>query len=358
MNFPFNQKEIDEATKKEGILGRIIKTYKYPVTPKEAYKALYSGEPIWQIMGADEILLFTPPVIPDNVARGMVIDGSNYPMPQDHEINVDMFGIEWEYIASAYGSMVRPGMPTLTDANDWKKVITFPDIDKWDWEGSAKTNKEYLKSDKFIQMWFQTGWFERLISWMDFEAAAFALVDEEQSDAVKEIMMELSDLYIKIFDKCITYFPEIDGFCIHDDWGGQKSCFFSPEIGEEIIVPAMKKVTDFLHSKGKFCDFHSCGQEIKQIPNMVKAGWDSWSGQPMNDTQQEYELYGDGIIIGVIPDAIPDTASDEEIKAAAKAYVDKFCKKSKPSTLNSQAGGLSETFRDEVYRLSRIAYNS
>ncbi|MDR3149151.1 MAG: hypothetical protein LBT88_03935, partial [Oscillospiraceae bacterium] len=68
----------------------------------------------------------------------------------------------------------------------------------------------------------------------------------------------------------------------------------------------------------------------------------------MNDTQQEYELYGDGIIIGVIPDAIPDTASDEEIKAAAKAYVDKFCKKSKPSTLNSQAGGLSETFRDEV----------
>ncbi|MDR3149152.1 MAG: hypothetical protein LBT88_03940 [Oscillospiraceae bacterium] len=125
-------------------------------------------------------------------------------------------------------------------------------------------------------MWFQTGWFERLISWMDFEAAAFALVDEEQSDAVKEIMMELSDLYIKIFDRCIAYFPEIDGFCIHDDWGGQKSCFFSPEIGEEIIVPAMKKVTGFLHSKGKFCDFHSCGQEIKQIPNMVKAGWDSW----------------------------------------------------------------------------------
>ncbi|MDR2616013.1 MAG: methyltransferase, partial [Oscillospiraceae bacterium] len=163
---------------------------------------------------------------------------------------------------------------------------------------------------------------------------------------------------IRIFDKCLTYFPEIDGFCIHDDWGGQKSCFFSPDVGEEILVPAMKQVTDFLHSKGRYCDLHSCGQVIKQIPNMLKAGWDSWSGQPMNDTQLEYELYGDGIIIGVIPDAVPVNATEEEVRAAAKAYVDKFCNKAKPSTLNPQAGGLSELFHDEIYKLSRIAYNS
>jgi hypothetical protein len=252
--------------------------------------------------------------------------------------------------------MVRPGKPTLLNANDWKKVIKFPDIERWDWERDAAVNAEYLRSDKFIQMWFQTGWFERLISWMDFEAAAFALVDEEQADAVKEIMFALSDLYIRIFDKCIEHFPGIDGFCIHDDWGGQKSCFFSPETGADIIVPAMRKVTDFLHAKGKYCDFHSCGQEIKQIPNMIKAGWDSWSGQPMNDTQRQYELYGDGIIIGVIPDPVPETASAEEIRAAARAYVEKFCKRSKPSTLNPQAGGLGEAFCDEVYKLSRIAY--
>jgi hypothetical protein len=356
MSIPYDPREIAEATKAEGFFGRIIKTYKYPVTPKEAYKALYRGEPVWQLMGS-ESLLFAPAIIPDNIARGMVIDGAGYPPALDHEINPDMFGVEWEYIAQAFGSMVRPGKPTLSDANDWKNAIKLPDIESWDWEGSAKANAEYLKSDKYILMWFQTGWFERLISWMDFEAAAFALVDEDQSDSVKEIMMTLSDLYIRIFDKCLTYFPEIDGFCIHDDWGGQKSCFFSPDVGEDIIVPAMKKVTDFLHSKGKYCDLHSCGQVIKQIPNMIKAGWDSWSGQPMNDTQLEYEQYGDSIIIGVIPDQLPEDASDEDIRAAAKKYADKFCNKSKPSTLNPQAGGLSETFFDELYRLSRIAYS-
>jgi hypothetical protein len=356
MGIPYDRREIDEAVKTEGFFGRVIKTYKYPVTPKEACKALYGRKPIWQLMGT-ESLLFAPAVIPDNIARGMVIDGAGYPPARDHEINPDMFGIEWEYIAQAYGSMVRPGRPALRDANDWREAIRFPDVESWDWEGSAKINVGYLKSDKYVQMWFQTGWFERLISWMDFEAAAFALVDEDQVDAVKEIMTALSDLYIEIFDKCVRHFPGIDGFCIHDDWGGQKSCFFSPDAGEDIIVPAMRKVTDFLHSKGKYCDLHSCGQIIKQVPNMIKAGWDSWSGQPMNDTQLEYELYGDSIIIGVIPDPIPAGATDEEIAAAAGAYVDKFCNKAKPSSLNPQADGLSETFLDEIYRRSRIAYN-
>ena len=64
-------------------------------------------------------------------------------------------------------------------------------------------------------------------------------------------------------------------------------------------------VTDFLHSKGKFCDLHSCGQNMKQVPNMIKAGWDSWCPQAMNDTAKEYELYGDKIIIGVMPKAHP-----------------------------------------------------
>jgi hypothetical protein len=69
-------------------------------------------------------------------------------------------------------------------------------------------------------------------------------------------------------------------------------------------------------------------------------------------------MYGDGIIIGVIPEPAPPGASEEEMRAAAKKYVDAFCKKDKPSTLNPQSGALSEIFCDEVYKLSRMAYYS
>ena len=135
-----------------------------------------------------------------------------------------MFGIEWEYIPAAGGSMVRPGKPFLEDANEWKEKVVWPDVDSWDWEGSAKANNGiYLKDDKFNVCWFLNGWYERLISFMDFEGAILALVDEDQKDAVKEFFDKLSDLYIKIFDKFCTYFPQIDAFCIHDDWGSQKS---------------------------------------------------------------------------------------------------------------------------------------
>jgi hypothetical protein len=38
--------------------------------------------------------------------------------------------------------------------------------------------------------------------------------------------------------------------------------------------------------------------------------WDSWSGQPMNDTEKAYELYGDKILIGVIPKTLDASATE------------------------------------------------
>lgn len=108
---------------------------------------------------------------------------------------------------------------------------------------------------------------------------------------------------------------------MHDDWGSQKETFFSSATAEELIVPAMKKVTDFINSKDKFAEFHSCGQLMKQIPNIIAAGWDSWGPQKMNNTHKIYELYGDQIMIGVMPDNFdPETASEEEQRAMAGEY--------------------------------------
>ncbi|MDR0839546.1 MAG: methyltransferase [Oscillospiraceae bacterium] len=357
MSIPFDQKEITEAVEAPSFFGTTTKIYKYPVTAKEAYKKLYERKPVWQIMGMSEIQMFSPEVTPDNIARGFVFDGSGHPPATDKQLEPDMFGIEWEFVAQVGGSMVRPGTPFLSDANEWREKLVWPDIEKWDWEKAAKDNAQFLTTDKFVQAWFLTGWFERLISFMDFEAAAYALVDEDQQDAVKELFLALSDLYIKIFDKYLTYFPQIDGFSIHDDWGGQKSCFFSPDTAEEIIVPAMRKVTDYLHSRGIWCDLHSCGQEIKQIPNFIKGGWDSWSGQPMNDTQKEYELYGDDILISVAPDLIDLSISEEEQRAKAREYADKFANPAKPSFFNyAGAANLTPAYSDELYKQSRLNY--
>ena len=354
----FNHKKsivVDEIPNHIG--GSPTQTFDFPVTPKEAFIALYNREPVWQLMGI-ESRIFTPKLLPDNVARAFVLEDEPFDMSGGG--GKDMFGIEWEYVPSAFGSMVRPGNPFLTDANEWRDKIVWPDIDSWDWESSAKRNNDtYLTSDNVNSCWFQTGFFERLISLMDFDGAIMALVDEDQKGATKELLDKLSDLYIRIFDKFLTYFPKIDVFTIHDDWGSQQETFFSPALVEEMIVPYMKKTTDFIHSKGKICDFHSCGQLRKQVPNMIAAGWDSWEGQSVNDTHEIYELYGDKIIIGVIPDTLdPETTTEEEQRAAARAYADKFSNPNKPSYLNSYGMGfLTPAFREELYARSRENYS-
>lgn len=355
MAIPFDQKEILNAKHIENRFGGTTVEFNFPVSPREGFIASYNRKPIWLLTGT-ESQMFSPKVNPDNISRGFVFDKSGFPMGTGG--GPDMFGIEWEYIAQVGGSMVRPGKPFIEDANEIADKVVWPDIDKWDWEESAKANAAFADSNKATVAWFLNGWYERLISFMDFEGAIMALFDEDQKDAVKEFFDKLSDLYIKIFDKYIQYFPFIDSFCIHDDWGSQKETFFSPAVSNEMIVPYMKKVTDFLHSKGKFCDLHSCGQAYKQIPNFIAAGWDSWGGQAMNDTMKIFDDYGDKILIGVIPELF-DAANTPEDKQRemAREFANKFAQPEKHAYLNAYGNSvMTPAYAEELYKQSRINF--
>ncbi|MDR0858371.1 MAG: methyltransferase [Oscillospiraceae bacterium] len=361
MKIPFSETELTVAFEKPPAFPGLPGTpeYTYPVSQREGVIAAFKGEPIWEILGS-EVSYFAPRVVPDNVARATTMEAVGSMAATD---GADIFGVEWEYVPSVGGCMVRPGKPFLEDVNDWEKVIKFPDFTKWDWEASKNENKAYLSDGKFHSMWQLNGFFERLISFMEFENAAYALIDENQQDAVAALMNRLADFYIELFDYELKIFPEIDGFFIHDDWGSQRAPFFSPKIAAELLVPAMKKVTDFIHSRGKFAELHSCGHLLAQVPNFIAAGWDAWCPQQLNDTHKIYELYGDKLIIGVAPEQTSSDLnfaapkSEAEDIAAANAYADAFCKAGAPSFFNMYAGmSLSPVYRAELYKASRLAY--
>ena len=352
----FDEKEMRVVYQRKSIF-TTTNVYDYPCTIREASDSLYrKKEPVWQFTGS-EYKVFTPRINPDNIARGMVFDA----LPFNAETEgggKDMFGVEWEYIKQVRGSMVRPGNPMLEDMNDWEDVLVWPDIDSWDWKGSAEYNKPFFDTDQDIKGWLQNGYFERIISLMEFEGAIMALCDEDQKDAVHAFLSKLSDLYIDFFDHMCCYYPQIEVFYIHDDWGAQKDTFFSPELVREMIVPYMRKVNDFIHSKGRFADFHSCGKIEKQVPNVIAAGWDSWAGQPMNDTAKLYEKYGDQIIIGVYPEYEAAGSTEEQQRQAARDYAARFCRRDKPCITPGMAfDKLTPAFLEELYRQSRIAFS-
>ncbi|MCR4722221.1 MAG: methyltransferase [Eubacteriales bacterium] len=341
---PYSEEELRVVDKGPEFFGRpgadILNT---AVTPRENVSAMFwDKDPYWLSMPG-EIAGFNIPFYNKLLGRG------------GPEGTVDAFGIQWEYVPSARGSIVHPGAPFLSNANEWPDKIHFPDLDEIDWENEVKTAaKPDLRFSQ--QTTFTNGfWFERLISFMDFAPAATALVDEDQQDAVKSLFRASTDFACKLVDKVFHYFPFLDGINIHDDWGAQKNPFFSLDIAYDMFVPFMRDLTDHIHSYGRYVTLHSCGNNEKRTQCFIDGGFDEWDPQVMNDTQAMYEQYGEGIILGVVPDPFdPETTSLEEQRARARAHVDKFCRPGKVSTLGHYAGVmLTPAFKEEVYVYSR-----
>ena len=265
----------------------------------------------------------------------------------------DCFGVKWVFEPTAGGSISVGGHPILTDANDWKKVIKMPDVNAWDWEADAAKN---VPDTRFpVEMAPTNGfWFERLISFMDFENAAMALVDEDQQDAIDELFEATSALACDVVDKICEYWPALDGFMFHDDWGSQRAPFFSDEIARKLFLPHMKHVIDHVHSKGRYFGLHSCGCIEKRIPVLVEAGVDTWQMQANANPNiaKLYDEFGDRMVFQItVPEF--DHADEQAAIRTAHDYVDRYCQPGRPTMLVTKTGLESRVFREELYSYSR-----
>lgn len=327
--------------------------FNFPVSGREAFEAVYRKQGFWLPYGVENGI-FSPSVIPDDIARGFVFDATMKDYPVEKFGGKDMFGVEWEYVPVAGGSMEKPGVPHLlgSDVFGWKDKLTFPDLDSWDWDESARVNRDFLNNGKANMLWLLNGCgFERLISFMGFEDAAVALLDEDQEDDLKDLFQALTDLYCDLVDKCCeAYGDGISGFTVHDDWGSQRSPFFSEDCAETFLVPGMKQLTDHIKSKGKIADLHSCGHIEDRIESIIRGGWQSWTPMPMNNTAKLYEEYGDQIIIGVMDQPDP-SKTDAEL---ARAFVDKYYSLEKPCVFSSYGGVVqTEEYCKAFYEAAR-----
>ena len=353
MGIPFDEKETTNIKMMPGMFGAPdYPEFNIPITHRENYAANMRGEGCW-VPTSFDVVWFCPSLDPNNPAKGNVMEAVRF--PKEKLGGKDMFGIEWVYQADIGGSTVMPGAPALLDANDWQEVIPWPDITTWDWAGGYELNHEWLTAEeRCVNVVIATGWFERLISWMDFENAAIALIDPDQKNAVKRIFEALTDLYIEMVDAFLENFPGmIDGFTMHDDWGSQRSPFFSIHTVREMIMPSAKRIVDYLHSKNLYADFHSCGSILDLVPVMVELGYDRFEAMPLVDKDEFYHRYGDKLMLTYTADPLPDTATDEDYRAAAREFVEKYFNKGSKCLLETYYQPMPEPFMTELYIASR-----
>ena len=291
------------------------------LTPRENFIRYLKNEPYEWVPSSFDQLRFLPSLIIDNVARGMVAQQN--PVPEDQYGGLDSFGVKWVYEPAVRGSIdLEPLFDDPDDLENWETLLKFPDLSKLDWEGCAKENAEYLKTDKIIMSTIFTGFFERLISFVGFENAAMALIDEDMEDAVRGLFDRLADFYIELGQYLHRYF-NVEWIEVHDDWGTQNSTMFSVAIHEDMIAPYIKKVVDGFHAEGIFFEMHSCGKVETLMPNLIATGCDTWKGQQNNDKKMLVEKYGDQFHFAVeIRPAGP--LSDEEVLPYAEPYLEAY----------------------------------
>ena len=316
-----------------------------PVSYRENVNAHYFSKEPWFV--SQSFVHSSSPRIPEYDAM------LSRPFGQDM---VDCFGVPWKWVPSAGGSITPGGNPLFEDANEWKDHIQMPDISKWDWESAAANGKIDTRLSGVFT--FINGfWFERLVSFMDFENAAMALVDPDQTDAVKEIFSATTQLAIDLVDKICEYFPATDGFTVHDDWGAQRAPFFSDEVATEIFLPFMKELCDHVHAKGRYITIHSCGALTERAHTFVEAGLDGWQMMAINDLPWLYENFGDKLVLEAWPEQF-DVKDDAAAVQAARNFVDNYCKPGKPSMLGYTSGEAlgCPVFMEELYTYSRKKY--
>ena len=301
--------------------------YGYPYAPtqklnppsgvKANYLAYLQGQDYeWVPDAHTDKVEITPPCVPDIIACGF---GGG----------LDSFGVRWAPDVSnpELPAFVETGLITLDDITKWRD-LTFPDVDSWDWKGQGERYRAfYQNDDRSMRGVIMIGFFERMISLMGFQGAALSLAIEPEESAA--FLDAIADVNIRMVDHYIDDFG-CDSILFHDDWSAQRGPFFSLDTAMDILVPAVRKLTDHIHERGAIAMMHSCGNAVDLIPAIKAGGADLWQAQPdANDLEKATEACGDGLIIETYP-IVPDGLQGDELDAYIASFLDyttrhRFC---------------------------------
>ena len=285
------------------------------MTPRDNIYNFFKDKEYEWFPSSGDVLMFEPEELHDFKARGMINQQEPFD-PKDYG-GKGWFGLNWQYVPQVRGSMTVGRI--MDDLSDWRDVLVWPDLDAYDWAAVKERNKDYLKTDKLLASTISTGYLERLISFVEFEDAAVALIDPDYEEDVTELFTRLTDLYIDFAGRMHDWFG-VEMFTVHDDWGSQRAPLISPETQKEMIFPHVKRLVDYMHSIGCIYDQHSCGLIHDMIPHIIEAGTDTGRGQDVCDKEMLVNMYHDRFKFGVMVPNPPGATPEQTVAAIRECY--------------------------------------
>ena len=236
----------------------------------------------------------------------------------------DAWGVQWLLQEGQPGPIHDESVPpVLEDVTRWREKVSFPDLDQIDWEAAAsKGTAKWDRTNKISNVILPNGMWERYFSLCGFQQALCNILLEPE--ATYELIGAIADHRVAMFQKIARYFRP-DKIQLHDDYGMERSMFFSVDVWRELIKPHLQRVVDACHDCGMIYEHHSCGYIAPILNDFVEMGIDAWNPvQYANDPPTLFKKYsGKLTLVGGFNERlfVDVSASEEEKEASVREIV-------------------------------------
>ncbi len=228
-----------------------------------------------------------------------------------------IFGAPIPFKNTAYLKSIKARYEELTPDVLLDEEFFFPAADQ-DWSKVKKALEHHKKRDRFCYM--QTpGFFEFFNDVFGIENQLMYLI--LYRDELAELYTRQADWLIGFVDCCL----ELGVDCVHisDDWGSQRELMFSPKLWCELIKPNLKRVVDYVHSKGGLVSLHSDGCIRAVTDDLAEIGLDMlhpWQESAGMSYDTYLEKYADkfailgGVCVQTALGLVPKEKLESEIR--------------------------------------------
>ena len=177
----------------------------------------------------------------------------------------------------AYGTLWQDGAYN-TARHMLEPALPEPSLEGYEWPSPAgdirwdAIRAEWDAHDTSYRMsGLGSGLFER--AWMLRGMEDLMMEMVTQPEFVHELLDRILDVHLEAIDAAAQRLS-LDGYFTGDDWSGQTGLLMSPDSWRTFIKPRLSRMVDRCHANGLPIIFHSCGNYIAILDDLLEIGID------------------------------------------------------------------------------------
>lgn len=292
----------------------------------------------------------------------------DYPLQPGKE-GYDQYGVFWRFPEGQLGAFPvhDDEHKVLKDITEWDKVIThkpfIPD-DEGFWGMNNGIAAHTDPENQYACALAPQGVFERLHALMGMEDTMIAMYEEPE--AVHDLVNFITEVELEYAETIMSRIHGVKALLHHDDWGSVKNSFLSPDMFDEFITPAYKKIYARWKELGiEVIVHHNDSYSANLVPSMIEMGIDIWQGCfPTNNLPELIDKFkGQITFMGEIetrridlPDWTPELIREEVERACRKCKGPSFIPCLTGGVPMSMFPGVYDTVNAEIDRMSSILF--